>query len=144
MSVLRARPQVQKKIKKAIKNAPKNVIFPGYIKGDIIEGAFLGANLFFFPSHEETEGIVVLEALAAKQQVLIRDIGVYEDWLTDGVDCYKGNGVEEFTNIIVDILNGKNNSTQEEGYKVATTLTVDKVGKKLVESYRRILEKYEW
>ena len=33
---------------------------------------------FLFPSREETEGIVVLEALASQQQVLVRDIPVYQ------------------------------------------------------------------
>ena len=32
---------------------------------------------FFFPSREETEGIVVLEALASHQHVVLRDIPVY-------------------------------------------------------------------
>ena len=44
-------------------NHPENVIFPGYIKGDVIEGAYSGADLFFFPSYEETEGIVVFADL---------------------------------------------------------------------------------
>ena len=34
--------------------------------------------IFSFPSREETEGIVVLEALASQQQVLVRDIPVYQ------------------------------------------------------------------
>ena len=37
-----------------------------------------GANAFFFPSYEETEGIVVLEAFASHQHVVLRDIPVYE------------------------------------------------------------------
>ena len=56
----------QGKIKKAIKSKPNNVIMPGYIAGDIIEGAYASADVFFFPTYEETEGIVVLEALASK------------------------------------------------------------------------------
>ena len=54
------------------KNHPTNVEFPGYIKGDIYEGAMTASDVFFFPSHEETEGIVVLEALASHQKVLVR------------------------------------------------------------------------
>ena len=40
-------------------------------------------------SKEETEGIVILEALAMKIPTLIRDIPVYEGWLTDSKDVYK-------------------------------------------------------
>ena len=39
--------------------------------------------LSFFPSYEETEGIVVLEAFASHQHVVLRDIPVYEGWVDD-------------------------------------------------------------
>ncbi len=71
-----------------MKTIQKNVLFPGYIKGDIIEGAYSAADLFFFPSYEETEGIVVLEALASRQNVLVRDIPVYKGWLSNGRNAY--------------------------------------------------------
>lgn len=64
------------KIKKLLKELPANVVLPGYVSGDVIKGAYGRGNLFFFPSREETEGIVVLEALACKTQVLLRDIPV--------------------------------------------------------------------
>lgn len=68
-----------KKIREVIEeDHPHNVILPGYVKGPVIEGAYAGADCFFFPSKEETEGIVVLEALASSQQVLLRDIPVYD------------------------------------------------------------------
>ena len=53
------------KIKKLLKELPENLILPGYVSGDIIKGAYGRADVFFFPSREETEGIVVLEALAS-------------------------------------------------------------------------------
>ena len=53
------------KIRKLLKNLPTNVILPGYVSGDVIKGAYGRADVFFFPSREETEGIVVLEALAS-------------------------------------------------------------------------------
>lgn len=40
-----------------------------------------GADAFFFPSREETEGIVVLEALASRQHLVLRDIPVYYGWV---------------------------------------------------------------
>ena len=55
---------------------------------------------FLFPSREETEGIVVLEALASQQQVLVRDIPVYQGWLVANENCYMGHSIEEFKNIL--------------------------------------------
>lgn len=59
------------KIKKLLKELPENVILPGYVSGDVIKGAYGRADVFFFPSREETEGIVVLEALACKTPNII-------------------------------------------------------------------------
>ncbi len=73
---------------------PENVIFPGYISGDVLEGAYSKADVFFFPSYEETEGIVVLEALASHQDVLLRDIPVYHGWLEKEKNCYMGSSNE--------------------------------------------------
>lgn len=44
----------------------ENVLFFGYIWGEIIEGVYLGVDLFFFFFYEEMEGIVVLEVLVSK------------------------------------------------------------------------------
>ena len=96
---------IPKNIRQILKEEhPDNVIFPGYIRGEIIEGAYSGADLFFFPSYEETEGIVVLEALASKQNVLVRDIPVYDGWLEDKKNCYMGRSNEEFTVLIKKIV----------------------------------------
>ncbi len=55
-------------------------------------------------SKEETEGIVILEALAMKIPTLIRDIPVYEGWLTDSKDVYKAKTLSEFETKITGIL----------------------------------------
>ena len=129
-----------KEINKAIKNKPDNVIMPGYIDGDVIKGALQGANLFFFPSYEETEGIVVLEALASRIPLLIRDIPVYEDWLENERDCYKGNNNEEFVKLIDKILKTDNSHIIENGYKIAQKRDINIVGKQLIEAYKKVIE----
>lgn len=130
-----------RKIKKAIKNKPDNVIMPGYIAGDIIEGAYANADVFFFPTYEETEGIVVLEALASKCPLLIRDIPIYDEWLTHGVNCYKGKTNEEFAALLDDIINKKVPDTREAGYQVAAERDIKEIGKKLGEVYEKVLSK---
>ncbi len=130
-----------KSILEAIDDRPLNVIMPGYVKGAIIDGAYLGADCFFFPSFEETEGIVVLEALASKLQVFIRDIGAFEGWLDDRVNCYKGKDVEEFTSLIKNYLEGNLKNTAKEGYEVAESRSIDKIGEQLATVYKRVYEK---
>ena len=129
---------VPKEIKDAIEERPMNVMMPGYVKGPIIEGAYLSSNCFFFPSYEETEGIVVLEALASKQQVIVRDIGAFDPWLVDKVNCYKGHNNEEFIDIIKKTINGELPSTRLEGYQVAKERSIDAIGLQLKEVYERV------
>ncbi len=68
-------------VREAIDAAPDNVHFLGQISRDQVRDAYAGSDLFCFMSHEETQGIVVLEALACGVPVLVRDIPVYDEWL---------------------------------------------------------------
>lgn len=128
------------KIKKLLKDLPKNVILPGYVTGDVIKGAYGRANLFFFPSREETEGIVVLEALSCQTPVLVRDIPVFNSWLIDGVNCYKGKTNSDFISLISKIVNQELPSTIAEGYKVAQERSLLNIGKQLKVIYQKVLE----
>lgn len=122
-------------VKKAVRHKPDNVVLPGYIDNDIIKGAMQYAEMLFFPSYEETEGIVVLEAFASHCPVLVRDIGVYEGWLVDGKNCYKGKNNDEFLAKINYMLNHNNKSIVENGYKLAAERSLDKVGEQLKQTY---------
>lgn len=117
---------------------PQNVIFPGYIKGDIYEGAMTGANAFFFPSYEETEGIVVLEALASRQNVLLRDIPVYEGWI-DESSAYLARDVPGFVRALEKILSGEMSKT-EAGYQVAAQKDIQVVAEALAAVYQKVME----
>ncbi|AMC92494.1 glycosyl transferase family 1 [Erysipelothrix larvae] len=127
------------KVKRAIKEKPDNVILPGYIAGDIIKGAYQSADLFFFPSYEETEGIVVLEALASKIQVLVRDIGVYEGWLENNKNCYMETKNEMFILKIRELLNHDCKDTIKAGYEVAKSRSIEEIGQQLKEIYERVM-----
>ena len=129
---------IPRNIRKIVKeDHPENVLFPGYIRGEIIEGAYSGADLFFFPSYEETEGIVVLEALASKQNVLVRDIPVYNGWLEDSKNCYMGKTNEEFIRLIQQITNQELPSTTQAGYQTAKERSINKIGEELKNVYER-------
>ena len=124
-----------------IENKPANVILPGYISGDVIIGAYLGCDLFFFPSREETEGIVVLEALAAKSPVLVRDIGVYDGWLEDKVNCYKGKDTQDFVYLIDCFFHHELDDLTEAGYNTALSRGFHAIGQKLKEVYLQAMER---
>lgn len=120
-------------------NHPKNVIFPGYIKGDVLEGAYSGADLFFFPSYEETEGIVVLEALASHQNILVREIPVYNEWLFHGKNCFMGKTNEEFAHYIESIVEGRLPDLTQNGFESAQSRNLTEIGKQLKNVYEDVL-----
>lgn len=131
---------VPAKIREAVETKLDNLYFPGYVPREVLKGAYSGADLFFFPTHEETEGIVLLEALAVKIPVLIRDIPIYEGWFIDGVNVYKGKNNEEFEEKIKGILENELPSLVEEGYKVAEERDIKNIGKELKQIYEKVVK----
>ncbi len=129
-------------IKKAIKNKPSNVIMPGYIAGNIIKGAFSSADVLLFPSYEETEGIVILEAMASKLPVIVRDIGVYDDY-THEKELLKGKNNEEFIELINRVLNNDMTELIDNAYESIKLKDLTLVGEKLKEIYSQALETYK-
>ena len=99
----------------ALENAPENVEFPGFVDRERLREAYCGADVFAFMSHEETEGIVVLEALACGIPTLLRDIPVYDGWLTHGENVYKASGPGERV-VLSPGLEGKIEREREDLY----------------------------
>ena len=129
------------KVKVWVKNRPENAIMAGYCKGDLIHGAYQQAACLFFPSLEETEGIVVLEALASHCPLVVRDIGVYVPWLKDKVNAHIEKDNEGFIKTIDYLLkNGEDKAILDAGYKVVEERTLKIVGGKLKEAYESLLK----
>lgn len=120
---------------------PDNVIFAGYITGDVIEGAYSGASAFLFPSFEETEGIVVLEALASQQKVIVRDIPVYEGWLQDGKNVLKAFDITSFNKQLHTALNNDMPDLIQAGYATAQKRDLTAIGAQLKSVYQQVLAK---
>lgn len=130
-----------KPVKKALKTKLPNLFFPGYVSQDVIKGAMSGADLYIFPTLEETEGIPIIEACACKQNAIVRDIPIFDGWLKDGVNVYKAKDVDEFEKKIKMFFDGKLKSVTDEAYKVAEERDIKKVGKQLKEVYEEVMKK---
>lgn len=130
---------VSNKVKKAVLAKLPNLYFLGYVCREELREAYSGSDLFLFLTHEETEGIVLLEALAMKISVLIRDIPIYEGWLTDGENVYKEKEMLQFRRKIKGILNHELPSLAENGYKVAEERNIKDVGQQLINEYRKLM-----
>lgn len=127
------------KVKEAMKTKNDNLFFPGYVNREVIKSAFSGSDLYVFPTHEETEGIVLLESLAQKQRTIITDIPVFSDWVEDRKNVYKAKNVDDFEKKIIDILDNKLPDLTDEGYEVAKEHDLKYIGKQLKEIYENLL-----
>ncbi|MDD3027875.1 MAG: glycosyltransferase [Erysipelotrichaceae bacterium] len=129
-------------ILKILKNLPDNVLMAGYVDSLTLIGAYSRCDVFFFPSREETEGIVVLEALACRcKNVLLRDIPVFDGWMKGGVNCHMGNDSNDFISLINDIVYNESNSLANAGYEVASQRNIKEVGKQLIAVYHETLNR---
>jgi 1,2-diacylglycerol-3-alpha-glucose alpha-1,2-glucosyltransferase len=129
---------VSKKIRLTLANASPNLHFPGYVCRNDLKDAYCGSDLFLFLTHEETEGIVILEALASKTPILVRDIPIYANWLENGETVYKGNNISDFKSMIVSILTGRVPDLTEKGQRLAVDRNMKSIGQELVQIYQQL------
>ncbi|MBP3701808.1 MAG: glycosyltransferase family 4 protein [Lachnospiraceae bacterium] len=132
-------PMLPPHVKEALKTDLPNLHFPGYIRKEELRDAYCGSDVFLFLTQEETEGIVLLEALAMRCPVLVRDIPIYRDWLEDGSQVCKARTVEGFGRKLREMLDGELSERLPEitaaGYEVARERSIAAVGQQLAKVY---------
>lgn len=126
-------------VAEAVRTELPNLRFPGYIQANELREAYVGADCFLFMTYEETEGIVLLEAMAMKIPILIRDIPIYEEF-ADGVSVYKATSPETFDAKLRGILEAALPSTTEQAYDEVSKRSLPEVGKQLLNAYKIVLK----
>lgn len=122
-------------VRDAMRRAPDNLRFAGYVAQKELRDAYCGADVFAFLSKEETEGIVVLEALASGIPTVVRDIPVYDGWLVHGENVYKADEVDGFASLLRGLLTHTLPDLSEAGRKAAEARDFKAVGERLKEIY---------
>ncbi len=122
------------------KTLPANVKFTGYV--DDMCAAFNALDIFIFPSYEENQGMVILEAAAVGLPILVRDIPVYNPWLKDGENCLKAKDNSDFGPRLEKIIADKRleNKLRKEAVALAREEDIEVLNKKLVATYRKLLQ----
>lgn len=128
---------VSEPVRAAMAAAPENLTFAGFVSQAELRDAYCGADAFAFCSHEETEGIVVLEALACGVPVLVRDIPVYEGWLENGTTVYKARRAEDLAPILKAMLAKELPDLTAAGRRVAQARSLARVGQALCGIYEK-------
>lgn len=130
---------LSREIKEAIQSDLPNLQFPGYIDRNEVRIAYQACDLYLFLTHEETEGIVLLEALASKANTIVRDIPVFNPDYIDRKDVYKANSLDDFIHLTRGILDEKLPSLVDTGYQKVSEKSIDKIGQQLKEHYQSVL-----
>jgi glycosyltransferase involved in cell wall biosynthesis len=87
-------PHADPTVRRLVRSPPANVTFTGWIED--VRGAYGAGDIFLAPTRVENQGLAVLEAMACGAAVVLRDIPVFEEFYTDGVDCLKCETLPEF------------------------------------------------
>lgn len=106
-----------KELKKEIENPPSNLKFIGIVTREHMNDIYNIADLMFLPSYKELFPMSVLEAMALKIPILLRDLDIYHNILFDSY--LRGKDTSEFIAIIKRIQNkGKSYiSSSEKSWK---------------------------
>ena len=127
------------KIKKAVHTKLDNLVFAGYVEPEVLRKAYSGADLYLFPTLEETEGIPILEALTARIDTVINDIPIF-NFLEDGKDVYKAKTLEDWEDKIKGVLEGRLPALTESGYQKVLPREIKRVGQELIMVYEDLLK----
>nr|WP_255150531.1 glycosyltransferase family 4 protein [Halorarius halobius] len=125
--------------KRLVESAPDNCTFTGYVED--IAGAFAAGDVFYFPTHNENEGMALLEAMSCGVPPVVRDIETY-DWLADGEACLKADSAGGFETALRRVLDDPEERERvgANARAVSEQFTLDAVGEELVGLYRELAE----
>lgn len=126
---------LDREMRAALQTKLPNLIFAGYVDREVLRVAYQLCDLYIFPTYEETEGIVLLEALASKAPTLVRDIPVFSDY-EDGVHLYKAQNFDDFKQKIKAMTSGQLPDLTDAGYIKVTEKSIPRIGAELRDHYQ--------
>ena len=121
-----------------------NVNFTGYLSEAELKQKYREATLFVLPSYEESQGIVLLEAMACGKPVVASNVGGIPFVVEEGKTglLFESGNVEDLADKIMTILKNEELGEKmgEAGRERAKEFTWDKIAERTVEVYKEILK----
>jgi glycosyltransferase involved in cell wall biosynthesis len=117
----------------------RQVTFTGPVLHERIADYFAAGDLFIFPSVTETQGMVLVEAMAAGTPVVAVEAPGSVDTLSEGGGVLVPTCQEEFVDAVLALLSdpGRRERLGREARQVADRYTVSEATARLVEVYER-------
>ncbi len=132
--------ELAEKVKSSI--IGKSVIFAGYVNRKEISDYYKASDMFIFSSLTETQGLVILEAMASGTPVVAIKASGVEDMIENEVSgILTKNDLEEFCYKIKEIFSNEElkNKIVSNGLIKASTLSPEGTAKKLLEIYEQLV-----
>lgn len=128
-------PEGSQVVKRWVSDPPSNVTFTGWV--DDKRGAFGAGDVMLFPSKDENQGIVVLEAMACGKAVVLSDIPVFREFFTDGEDCIMCGSHDEYVEALRRLADDPDLRRRlgENARETAAEHSLDHLGSELVDIY---------
>lgn len=126
------------RVQKAMQTAPANLQFPGFLTQAELRTAYCGADAFLFCSYEETEGIVVLEAMACGTPMLLREIPVYKGWLQEGVNAYFYRTTQDLPARLTALLQHRLPDVTAAARRTAEARALPEIGRQLLQIHQQL------
>ncbi len=133
-------PQASQTVREWTQNPPENVTFTGWI--DDKRGAFGAGDVYLFPTKAENQGIAVLEAMACRKAVVLRDIPVFQEFYTHGEDCLKCETRAEFREALTELAANPDLRERlgENARRTAEKHALERVGEELKGIYHELVD----
>src|SRR3989338_1033300 len=134
-------------LKKIVKDSglDKKVIFTGRISHDEIKDYYNAADLFVFASYTDTQGIVIIEAMACGLPVVALKDDAFSDMIADGKNSFMVNKQSEkiFAQKVNQLLGDKElyRKFSSAAIKQAAAFSKENMAKKLISVYKSLLKK---
>lgn len=124
--------------RQALNTRLPNLRFAGFVDREVMRVAYQVADAYLFPTYEETEGIVLLEAMASRVPVIVRDIPVFDEYEA-GKELYKFETLYDLETQLIDILNKRAPDLTEAAYQKVSEKSLDNIGAQLKQHYERAM-----
>lgn len=120
------------------------VIFTGLLANEVLPDYYRAADLFLFASKTETQGIVILESMAAQTPVIALKATGVSDLVKSGINGYLvGEEITEFAACIKQALADKKRLAvlSENAFDTALNFQEDKIARKAAGIYEVIIQR---
>ena len=130
-------------IRTMMKRVPSNLKFKKIPNDDVYRSALVNAKTYVYCGYDIIGAVSLMEAMASKNEIIVRKQELYDDLLIDGTTCHVGEFSETISTLIDDVIKGNLYPTAENAFKLAITYGIDSLSKQLNEIYSTLLNKTE-